>query len=499
MEKFYITTTLPYVNAKPHVGHILEFIQADVIARYQAFSGKEVIFNIGTDEHGQKVYQKAIENGKNPQEYVDEMVEAFRTVKEDFNISYTNFIRTTEPHHIEAAKKFWKLCADNGDIYKKNYKVKYCVGCELEKTDSELENGLCPLHPNMKLEDREEENYFFKFSKYEKPLLDLYENHPEFVLPASRFNEIKTFVKDGLTDFSVSRLKEKLPWGIPVPDDDRQVMYVWFDALINYISTLGWPEDEQNFNNFWPGVQIAGKDNLRQQSAMWQAMLLSAGLSNSRQILIHGFVTVDGEKMSKSTGNIIDPLELVKKYGIDTVRYFLLREIPSTEDGDFSYKKLEDRYNGDLANNLGNLVSRVAKLIETRLEGELNYEGRFLDKDEYKIEQTVNDAWKNYRRRIDEFKLHEALGDIWTLLTFANSYIDSKKPWADVTEHPDHFMKTMTSLIYILVNAGWLLEPFMPETANKIFNALGLDRDSKTLEGAKFMVTKIEPLFPRLK
>lgn len=506
--KFYITTTLPYVNAEPHIGFALELVQADVIARYQKKLGKEVVFNTGTDEHGIKVYRAALEEKKNPQVYVDEYAAKFNALKKAFNLSWTNFIRTTDPHHIKACQEFWKRCLSNGDIYKKDYKIKYCSGCELEKTDSELVDGCCPLHTNLKLEEISEENYFFRFSKYQKPLLKLYEENPDFVLPDFRFNEIKNFAKQGLIDFSVSRLKEKMPWGVPVPGDEAHVMYVWFDALINYISTLDWPSSapselqmgkpERNlFEEFWPGVQIAGKDNLRQQSAMWQAMLMSAGLPNSKQILIHGFITADGQKISKSLGNIVDPFEITKKYGVDPVRYYLLREIPSDEDGDFSAEKLEARYNGDLANNLGNLVSRVAKLIETKMEGRLNFDAKFVDKENYKVQQTIEETKRDFKEHVERFKLHEALTDIWALLDYANGYIDFKKPWAEMAG--EDLVKTLTSATVIIIEAAKLLEPFMPETTGKIFKTFGYDRESKELEGYKFVVAGTESLFPRLK
>jgi len=490
MNKFYITTTLPYVNADPHIGFALELVQADVIARYHRYLlGEDVVFNTGTDEHGIKIYRKAIEAGKEPQDYVDEYAERFKKLVEALNISTTNFIRTTDKKHKEAAQEFWKRCLEKGDIYKAKYKIKYCVGCELEKTDSELEDGRCPVHPNLAIEDIEEENYFFKFSKFQKPLLEYYEKNPDFVLPDYRFNEIKRFVEEGLRDFSVSRIKEKMSWGIAIPGDDSQVMFVWFDALINYISTLGWPNDTR-FSEFWPGVQIAGKDNLRQQSAIWQAMLLSAGLLPSKQILIHGFVTADGQKMSKSLGNVIDPFVIAEKYSVDVLRYYLLREIPTGEDGDFSEKKLVDRYNGDLANGLGNLISRVATLIDNNLDGELIYkkvEGR-----KWKVE--------NYDKWIEDFRLHDALGEVWKLIAEANQYIDERKPWVEVKENPDKFLETMTVIVGMIHNIIWYLQPFMPETAQKIAKVFGDDLTNKEIpENYKFLVKKGESLFPRIK
>jgi len=327
----YITTTLPYVNSDPHIGFALEIVHADIFARYNRLIGNEVFFNTGTDEHGQKVYNKAIEEGKDPQKYVDEYATKFGNLKKALNLSYNSFIRTTDKSHTKAAQEFWSRCKKNGDIYKKLYKVKYCVGCELEKTDSELKNGKCLLHPNIELEIREEENYFFKFSNYQDKLLKLYGDNPEFVIPSFRFNEIKAFVERGLKDFSISRLKNKMPWGIPVPGDDKHVMYVWFDALVNYISAIGWPD--KKYKKWWPVIQFAGKDNLRQQSAMWQAMLMSAGEKPSKQIIIHGFITSDGKKMSKSIGNVVNPFKLVDEYkefgeyGTDAVRYYLARHV----------------------------------------------------------------------------------------------------------------------------------------------------------------------------
>jgi methionyl-tRNA synthetase len=467
--KYYITTTLPYVNAEPHIGFALEIIQADAIARYHKLLGEEVVFNFGTDEHGQKIYQKALDAQKDPQEYCDEYAAKFDALKKALNLSYTNFIRTTDPKHIEAAREFWKLCDKNGDIYKKQYKTKYCVGCELEKTDSELVDGKCPLHPNAELEIIEEENYFFKFSKYQKPLLDFYEKSPDFVIPAGKFNEIKSFVKEGLQDFSISRLKSKMPWGIPVPNDPNQVMYVWFDALINYISTLGWPKDKKRFEDFWPGIQVAGKDNLRQQTAIWQAMLASADLPFSKQVFIHGFITVDGKKISKSLGNTINPIEVTEKYGTDALRYYLLAKINPYDDSDFTFKQFEETYNGELANGIGNLVARTAKLCEN---SDFEFVPTKIAKDE-KIENTL---------KVYEFDV--ALKTIWEEISQTDQFINEEEPW---TLKGDELKKVLIHLVDHLRSIAFNLKPFLPETAEKI---------EKQFKGPEIKAES--PLFPRL-
>ena len=456
--KFYITTTLPYVNADPHIGFALEIIQADVLARYHANLGYEVFFNTGVDEHGLKIFRKAQESKMDPQKYCDIYAEKFDSLKQALNLSYNSFIRTTNPHHIDAAQHFWDICFKNGDIYKKNYKIKYCVGCELEKTESELVNGRCPIHPNLEIEIIEEENYFFRYSKYQNQLLDFYEKNPDFVVPKSRLNEIKQFTKKGLEDFSISRLKEKMPWGVPVPDDQEHIMYVWFDALINYISVLGWPENSKKFNHFWPGLQVAGKDNLRQQSSMWQAMLLSAGLPNSRQVFIHGFVTADGQKMSKSLGNVIDPFLLVKKYGTDAVRYYLLREILPSEDGDFTYEKFEQRYNSDLAGGIGNLVARTLGIA-----GESDIKE---SKPTKKVVEKVKEINKKYQTSIEKFRFNDALSSIWELISFCDKYINEEKLWE--TKKPG----VINDLFFIIKEIAGLLSPFLPETSEKISMAI---------------------------
>jgi methionyl-tRNA synthetase len=466
---FYLTTTAPYVNADPHIGFAMEIVRADVLARYHRQLGDEVIFNTGTDEHGQKIYQKALEEKLTPQTYCDQHVQKYLDLKELLNLSFTHFRRTTDPRHLAAAQEFWRRCQKRGDIYKDRYQIKYCVGCELEKTDSELINNHCPIHPNKPIEIRDEENYFFRFSRYQQPLLDLYQKNPHFVIPQFRQEEITAFVKNGLKDFSISRLKAKMPWGVPVPNDPDQVMYVWFDALVYYLSTLGWPEDQTTFTRFWPVVQFAGKDNLRQQTAMWQAMLLSAGLPPSRQIYVEGFITSAGQKISKSLGNVIDPFKLVKKYGVDPVRYYLLREIPAYDDGDFSERRFNELYTADLANGLGNLISRVAKLAENSKQP--------IKRHSYKIAPEVTKALKH-------FQFDRALGEIMLHVTIVNQTLNEIKPWERTGKDLAQSLEAIVSFVdYLIPN----LQPFLPDTAAKI-----------TAQFATPKIKSAPPLFPRL-
>lgn len=471
--KFYLTTTLPYVNAEPHLGFALEIVQADAIARWRKMNGDEVFFNTGTDEHGLKIYRKALEEKKEPQKYCDEYAVKFDDLKKSLNLSYNFFIRTTDIFHEEAAMAFWQKCEKIGDIYKKNYKIKYCVGCELEKTESELDNnGRCPIHPNSELETIDEENYFFRYSKYQKQLLELYKNNPEFVVPASRLNEIIKFTERGLVDFSISRLREKMPWGVAVPGDSEQIMYVWFDALVNYISAIGYPDDPK-WKQWWPGVQIAGKDNLRQQSSMWQAMLMSVGIPPSKQILIHGFITSNGEKMSKSLGNVVNPFDLVKKYGTDAVRYYLLSEISPFEDSDFTENKFKERYQADLANGLGNLVARVSNLLEKdEIETDLKKDGD-------------GKLIKKIEEKMSEYKFNEALEILWNKLRACDETITKTEPWKikDKTE----LKKILEPVAQDILDAAFLLQPFMPVTAEKIIKQFSAEK-----------IIKGEALFPRI-
>ncbi len=470
-KRFFITTTLPYVNADPHIGFAREVVQADAAARFWRERGYEVFFNTGTDEHGLKIFRKAQELGIVTQEYCDQKAESYKKLKEILNVNWDSFIRTTDDNHMKAAQEFWKKCEANGDIYKKNYKIKYCVGCELEKTESELVGGCCPLHPDQELETIDEENYFFRFSKYQKQLLELYEKNPNFVTPKSRFNEVKKFVECGLEDFSISRLKSKMPWGVEVPGDLEQVMYVWFDALVNYISTIGWPRDMEKFNKWWPVTQLCGKDNLRQQAAMWQAMLLSAGIAPSKQIFINGFINVGGQKMSKSLGNVISPQELVEKFGTDGARYLLLTcGGLFGEDADVTWEYFEKKYNADLANGLGNLLSRVVKLLpkanlgswaDRGNRGNLGNQGGFFER----------------------MELNQALEEIWGIVRADDKFIEESRPWELAKKKGDEgnqgnmgdtekFEEVMKKLVSDLNLIADLITPFLPETSERVRRAL---------------------------
>lgn len=473
---FYITTTLPYVNAEPHIGHALEMVQGDIIARYKKLIGDEVFFNTGTDEHGVKIYRKALEEGKDPQAYTDEYAEKFKDLKDILGLSEDiHFIRTTNGEHKEAAQEFWKRCDKNGFIDKKMYKIRYCVGCELEKSDSELDEGKCSLHPNLELEISEEENYFFKFSAFQKKLEALYKERPDFVVPDFRFNEIKAFVQRGLEDFSISRKKEKMPWGIAVPGDEGHVMYVWFDALVNYISTLGWPGDEGSFQKWWIEtggvVQFAGKDQIRQQAAMWQAMLMAAELSPSKQIVIHGFITSEGIKMSKSTGNVVNPLAIVDEYGTDVFRYYLARHIHPFEDSDFTMEKFKESYNADLANGLGNLVSRVMKMAETHLDDPVSIP-----------ENTIPD---NFKRALDEYNIQGAANIVWDFIGQVDKHIQETEPFKLIKIDKEKAVGVIKGLVVDVYTVARMLNPFMPATMEKIKKLVKTNKAPS------------EPLFPR--
>ena len=471
----YITTTLPYVNDIPHIGHAFEFIQADVLARFWRLSGHDVFFSIGTDEHGQKVAQKADENKEDRQQYVDRFALEFQKLEGKLGLSFDNFVRTTHDYHKEAATEIWKRCVASGDIYKKSYKGLYCVGDEMFLRDSDLVDDKCPSHPNMVPVEIEEENWFFALSKYEEKLLTLLSDEKR-TLPDWRREEAITFIKNGLEDLSISRVKERMSWGIPVPGDDTQVMYVWFDALTNYVSTLGWPNDSNgNFKKFWEDghtMQVAGKDQIRFQTIIWQAILMSAELPTTDTILYHGFINSDGQKMSKSIGNTISPFELVEKYGTDATRYILMRHVHPVNDSDVTWEKMDEWYTAHLVNGIGNLTARIMKLAETHIV-EL-------------VERSDEIEFPNeYVEALERFEANEALDYIWKRIGDLDEKISETEPFKVVKIDLEQGRVLISDLVTELYAIGGMLKPFLPE-ANEIIRKAVLENK------------KPENLFPRL-
>ena len=473
MKKYYITTAIDYVNASPHAGHALEKIQADVVARYHRNLGREVFFLTGTDENSLKNVQAAKKEGIPVKELVDKYAKKFYQLKEILNLSFDEFIRTTEKRHIRGAQKLWQACQK--DIYKKNYRGLYCVGCEAFYKENELIEGKCPEH-QVEPELIEEENYFFQLSKYQKKLKTFIEKDKIKIIPETRKSEILSFIHSGLEDICVSRSKERAHgWGIPVPDDSNQIQWVWFDALSNYITAVGYGQDEEKFKKYWPAdIHFIGKGISRFHAIYWPAILISAGLDVPKAIFIHGYITSGGQKMSKSLGNVIDPFELVKKYGTDPVRYFLLREISPTEDGDFTFEKFEERYNADLAKGLGNLVARIITLVQnSNLQIPMTNQAP-----SPKLQRIVNKTREKYKKDLEEFKFNEALVVIWELISFGDKYIEEEKPWENKNQ------KIIKDLLIVLSSVAEFLKPFLPETSKKILEQIN--------------AKKSQPLFPKL-
>lgn len=479
MEKpIFITTAIDYVNAKPHLGHAFEKIQADVLARYNRLQGRDVLFLTGTDENSLKNVRAAEKAGLSVQDFVDKNAQIFYGLKDALNLSFDKFIRTTEQKHIKGAQKLWQVCEK--DIYQDEYKGLYCVGCESYYTEEELENGCCPEHKT-KPELIKERNYFFKLSKYQKQIEEAIEKEKIKIIPQGRKNEILSFIKQGLKDICVSRSQERAQnWGVDVPGDKSQKIWCWFDALGNYITALDFGDNGENFEKFWQKGHILhciGKGISRFHAVYWLGILLSAGLKLPDEIFVHGYITVNGQKMSKSLGNVIDPLELVEKYGVDPVRYFLLREISPTEDGDFTYEKFEERYNADLANGIGNLVARVITLT-TKLKIE-NERLKTVIKNE-KVEEKINKVKSDCAQFLEEFRFNEALGAIWELISFCDKYINETKPW----ENKENSKEVISDLLYVISQIADLLKPFLPQTSEKIL--------------AQLETGKSASLFPRL-
>ncbi len=486
-KKFYITTAIDYVNGPPHIGHSLEKIQADVLARYARVNGDKVFFLTGTDEHGTKIQKMAADQGLSPKKLADANSKKFKDLKKVLNLSWDEFIRTTDSKkHWPGVFKIWDALVKSGDIYKRAYRGLYCTGCESFKTESDLIEGKCPIH-NKEPELVEEENYFFRLSAYSKILKKKIEEGELKIFPEFRSKEIISLMEKGLEDVSFSRPKEKLSWGIPVPGDDTQVIYVWADALTNYISAIGYARDEKEFEKWWPAdVHAIGKDILRFHAAIWPAMLLSAKLPLPKKIFAHGFITVEGQKISKSIGNVISPNDLVEKYGTDSFRYYFLREVSPFEDGDYSETKFKDRHNADLAHGLGNFAARVAGLV-----GKFSHPIRNDFKNmELLLEQKIKTVQKNIDEHLFRFEFNDALSELWSLISFGDVYINDKKPWSK--ELPDaEKEKILFNLVALLNSVGILLSPFLPETSKSITKNI-------TLKGKYVQLKNIPKLFELL-
>lgn len=482
--KYYITTAIPYVNAAPHIGHALEFIQTDAIARFHRILGKDVFFLTGSDENAQKNVISAEKAGIDVQRLVDVNTQEFKDLLRKLNISNDDFIRTTDKErHWGGVKKLWELCKKNGAIYKKSYTGLYCVGCEAFVTDKDLENGLCPEHLKPP-EEISEENYFFSLSSYQTILKELIETDKFKIVPQSRKNEVLSFINSGLEDFSISRPSSRMKgWGIPVPDDDGQIVYVWYDALANYITALGLDtDDESKFKKYWPAdLHVIGKGIIRFHAVYWPAMLLSADLPLPKTVFAHGYITVDGQKMSKSLGNVINPADMVGKYGSDALRYFMLREIPPFSDGDFSERALVQRFNSELVANFSNLYYRITSFIESNFSGEFSKMEQLGDT-EKELKELFRGKVEEYKRLMEELRLNEALSIVMELSSHLNKYFQDKKPWVTIKEDEIECRRTIGFSIELLKIILNLFYPFIPEASEKGLENIGLKPDLEKLE-----------------
>jgi len=479
---YYVTTPIYYVNDRPHIGHAYSTVAADVVSRYQRLRGNPTYFLTGLDEHGLKIERRAKEEQLAPQDFVNRMAAPFRSAWEELGCAHDGFIRTTSAEHRKSVQTLWKRMEDNDDIYLDDYEDWYCVGCESFKTEKELlEGNLCPIHQEP-VERIKERSYFFRLSNYTQPLLDFYDAHPDFVRPDARFNEVKAFVKEGLRDLSISRTSFR--WGVPVSDDPEHVVYVWLDALTNYISALGGPVAEgvaPLYDEFWTSAQtithIVGKDILRFHAVYWPAFLLSGGLRVPSQIWAHGWLTVNGEKMSKSLGNFLPPGPLVEAFGADVLRYYFMREIGFGQDGDFSHRNLLNRYNGELANGLGNLMNRiVAGIVKKNLNGCVpNVDIDALEEIDRQLIERAKSTSREARRHLEALAFHRALDTTWELVSAANKYVDSTEPWKLAKQGEQHRLEQVCYTV--LETLRWLsvmLFPIMPNKCNELRAQIGM-------------------------
>lgn len=487
VKTFYVTTAIDYVNASPHIGHAYQKIIADVLSRWHKILGDDVFYLTGTDEHGLKIARSAEEKNLAPKKFVDKLSREFKKSWELLDIEYDRFIRTTDEDHEKIVKEFIKKLQKKDEIYKGTYEGLYCVGCEAYLTEKDLVNGECQFHPGRKIETLKEDTYFFKLSKYQDKLLKLYKENPEYILPKKRAKEIVNRVKEGLKDLSITRTSFK--WGIPYPGDKEHVTYVWFEALLNYITGIGWPKAK--FKKYWPAnVELLGADNSWFHCVIWPAMLLAGDVKPAKTIFVHGFLTFNGQKISKSLGNVISPEFLVGKYGADSIRYYVCKDFILGDDGDFSEKRLKEVLNGELANDLGNLVSRTLTLCEKYFKGELSKK-----KDDNLFKKLNLEKIKSF---VDAYELHHALDEIWKFVRSANKYINDKEPWKNEKDRDVVLYNLLESLRVISI----LISPFIPGASEKINKQLGVKvgiiKDIKFGLVKKYKIKKGEILFKKL-
>ena len=509
-DKFYITTAIDYANNVPHLGTAYEKVCADVIARYKRLRGRDTFFSMGNDEHSQNVHKGAAGKGLSPEAFTDQMAAIFQKTWAGIEISYDRFVRTTEDRHTRAVEEVFKRINDSGDVYSSKYAGWYCISCEGFLKEEDLVDGKCPTH-KMKPKWIEEENLFFALSKYAPKVLEHIEANPDFIQPETRRNEVVSFIKGGVSDVSISR--SGVEWGIPVPTQPDHVFYVWFDALINYLTSIGFPDEMDLFSKYWPAdLHIIGKDITRFHCILWPAMLMSAGMDLPLAIHAHGFVNFKGERMSKTLGNIVNPLELAEKYGPDSLRYYLAREVVFGKDGDFSWEQFVKRYNSELANDLGNLVSRNCGMLTQYFGGDIPGDDQRSDGDGDVVRTVCDDARAAYLEAMDRYEIHNGIAEVFKIVRAANRHIEEKAPWALMKkpEGKPEAARVLWTVSEVLRSTAVLLYPFMPVKAQEIWRILGIDADISKVDfdetvawheswrDVSSRLGELKPLFPRI-
>ena len=504
MKSFYITTPIYYINASPHLGHAYTSIACDILARFNKLLGKDVYFLSGTDEHGQKVEQAANNQSLKPQDFADKMSIKFKDLISFLNCETNDFIRTTETRHKKAAQALWNKLLDNNQIYLSDYEGWYSIRDEAFYSENELikTDGKFIAPSGAEVEWIKEESYFFKLSEWQDRLIQFYNNNPKSILPESRYNEVLSFIKSGLKDLSISRTTFK--WGIPVPNNDKHVMYVWIDALCNYLTSIGYPDTNNiNFQKYWPGLHLVGKDILRFHSVYWPAFLMAADLEPPSRVFAHGWWTNEGEKISKSLKNVIDPYEIVTKYGLDQIRFFLFREVPFGNDGDFSKESIAQRINADLSNNFGNLVQRICSFINKNCNSTVSNSVNYNDEDNKLITFSIN-KFDKYSQYMNEQNIDKSLKEVFELLTETNIYVDKQAPWILKKTNLERMNVVLFVALEIIRRSSLLLFPIMPESCEKIFSILNIDKKDITLNNYQaisskpYKINETFPIFPRI-